>query len=116
MKKYEFQSDRELMKRYDTFVIIKNGNDVLFEPKRCANYTCTTPFEKGFVPRVGDIISIQNRKWHDTIEKAIIEGYETDDMEITEIIKYKVDNVYIQTVEEFRLSYKSIITIDVSKY
>lgn len=115
MEKYEFQSDKELMKRYDTFFIIKNGDDVIFEPKRCAQYTCVSPFEKGFIPRVGDEISIQNRKWRNDIEKTIIEGYETADMEKTEVIKYKVDHVYLQIVEQFRLSYKSIVTIEVSK-
>lgn len=115
MEKYEFQADRELMKKYDTFFIIKNGDNVIFEPKRYAQYTCVSPFEKGFIPRVGDVISIQNRKWHNDIEKAIIEGYETGDIEKTEVVKYKVDQVYFQVIEEFRLTYKSIVLIEVSK-
>lgn len=114
MERYEFQEDRPLMKKYDTFFIIKNGDKVIFEPKRYDTYTCVSPFEKGFIPRVGDVISIQNRKWHNDIEKTMIEGYEINGIEVTEVVKYKVDQVYIQVVEEFRLSYKSIVLIDVS--
>lgn len=111
MQKEKFEEDPWLYPRYDLLFVIKNDNETVYEPNRYGDCTDASPFIKGYIPRVGERLSLQRRIYSEEFQKSIIDGYDND----SAIPVYEIKTIRMKIVETSQQRFQTIYYLDVDK-
>ncbi|MCD7996523.1 MAG: hypothetical protein LUH21_04735 [Clostridiales bacterium] len=106
MRKEEFEKDEWLYPRYDLLFVIRNHEKIVYEPKRCGDYTDANPFPTSYIPRVGEMFTLQRRN-----NNGEIDGY--DNGKLTPL--YEVQTLRMKIVEVSQQSFRTVCYLDVKQ-
>lgn len=106
MKREKFEEDQWLYPRYDLLFVIKDHEDIIYEPCRYGDWTDANPFPSSYIPRIGEMFTIQRRN-----NNGEIDGYDNNQL----IPLYKVNGLTMKITEVSQQCFRTICYLDVEK-
>lgn len=106
MQKEKFEEDIWLYPRYNLLFVIKDNGEIIYEPCRHGDYTDANPFPLSYIPRIGEMFSLQRRN-----NDGAIDGYDNEKL----IPLYKVKDFTMKIVEVSQQCFRSICYLDVEQ-
>lgn len=106
MKKEKFEEDEWLYPRYNLLFVIRDHQNIVYEPCRHGDWTDANPFPPSYIPKVGEMFTLQRRN-----SKGEIDGYDNDKY----IPLYKVKDLTMKIVEVSQQCFRTICYLNVEQ-